>query len=182
MLFRSSSSGITLNTGAIVDDIVTIVSFASVNVTTGSYDVFNIHYADLSNEASYTASGFTLVDGNELLFLNGTIVNAEDYNISGQTISFVNAVSGKLTILQWTNDNLGVPNGTPVNVDVYTAIGQDTYSFSFDPNAFNLYNNGVLQLETVDYSVTSGSYTLADTPASNLNTLGQQTFARTGAV
>ena len=46
----------------------------------------------------------------------------------------------------------------------------------------DLYNNGALLLETVDYTVTSGSYTLAQTPTSNLNILVEQTFTRNGAV
>jgi len=179
----SGSTGtVTLATGANLNDIVTIISFASVGGS-GTYNSFSRNTATLSNVGSYTASGFTLVSGNELLFLNGTVINAQDYNISGQTISFVNAVSGDLEIIQWTNNNLGVPNGTPANVDIYTTVGQSLYPFTFNPLAFNLYNNGVLLLETVDYTVAGGtSYTLAQTPTSNLNILVQQTFYRTGAV
>ena len=77
---------------------------------------------------------------------------------------------------------MGVPNGTPVNDDVYTTIGQTIYAFTFNPLAFNLWNNGALLLETVDYTVATGTYTLSQTPTSNLNILVQQTFARTGAV
>jgi len=179
----SGSTGtVTLNVGANASDIITIISFASVSTSTGTYNSFSRNSATLSNTGSYTASGFTLVSGNELLFLNGTVVNAQDYNISGQTISFVNAVSGDLQIIQWTNNNLGVPNGTPSNTDIYTTIGQTLYPFTFNPLSFNLYNNGVLLLETVDYSVTTGSYTLAQTPTSNLNILVEQSFNRTGAV
>jgi len=179
----SGSTGtVTLATGAVVNDIVTIISFASVGGS-GTYNSYSRNSASLSNVGSYTASGFTLVSGNELLFLNGTVINAQDYNISGQTISFVNAVSGDLEVIQWTNNNLGVPNGTPQNVDIYTTVGQTLYPFTFNPLAFNLYNNGVLLLETVDYTVAGGSsYTLAQTPTSNLNILVQQTFNRTGAV
>jgi hypothetical protein len=179
--FTDSSSTVTLSTGATAGDIITVISFRSVSSTTGTYASFSRNSATLSSQSSYTASGFTLVSGNELLFLNGTVINAQDYNIAGQTITFVQAVTGDLQIVQWTNNNLGVPNGTPVNTDIYTIAGQSLYSFSFDPNAFNLYDNGCLLLETVDYSVTTGSYTLAQTPTSNLNILVQETFQRTGA-
>ena len=108
-------------------------------------------------------------------------MNAQDYNISGQTITFINAVSGDLQVIQWTNNNLGVPNGSPKNVDVYTTAGQALYSYSYDANAFNVYDNGVLLLETVDYSVATGSYTLSQTPTTNTALLVQQTFQRTGA-
>ena len=178
-----STGLVTLAIGAVANDIVTIISFASVNVSTSTtYNSFTTNSATLSNVGSYTASGFTLVSGNELLFLNGTVVNAQDYNITGQTISFVNAVSGDLQIIQWVDNNQGQPNGNPTNTDTYTTIGQALYPFTFNPLAFNLYNNGVLLLETVDYSVTAGSYTLAQTPNSNLNILVEQSFNRTGAV
>jgi hypothetical protein len=180
--YTDASGSVTLATGATVNDIITIISFKSVNSTSGVYASFTRNVVTLDNQINYTASGFTLVGGNELLFLNGTVVNAQDYNISGQTISFITAASGDLEVIQWSNNNLGVPNGTPVNIDTYTVIGQSLYTFSFDPNAFNLYNNGVLQLETIDYTVATGTYTLTSTPSSNLNILVQQTFNRTGAV
>ena len=178
-----STGTVTLATGANLNDIITIISMASISASTSTtYNSFSRNSATLNNDGSYTASGFTLVSGNELLFLNGTVINAQDYNISGQTISFVNAVSGDLQIIQWTNNNQGQPNGNPSNTDTYTIIGQSLYPFVFNPLAFNLYNNGVLLLETVDYSVTTGSYTLAQTPTSNLNILVEQSFNRNGAV
>jgi hypothetical protein len=180
--FTDASASITLTNGATAGDDITIISFRSVNSSTSAvYNSFSRNTATLSNQGTYTASGFTLVSGNELLFLNGTVVNAQDYNISGQTISFVSAATGDLQIIQWTDNNLGVPNGNPVNTDVYTTSGQSLYSFSYDPNAFNLYANGVLLLETSDYTVTTGSYTLANTPMNNTTILVQQTFSRTGA-
>jgi len=150
--------------------------------TNPNYNSFTRNSVTLSNQLNYTASGFTLYSGNELLFLNGTVVNAQDYTISDQTISFYSAATGDLQVIQWSDNNLGVPNGNPVNADIYTTIGQATYTFNMNPLAFNLWNNGALLLETVDYSVTSGSYTLAQTPTSVLNVLVQQTFTRTGAV
>jgi len=45
-----------------------------------------------------------------------------------------------------------------------------------------LYENGVLLLESTDYTVGSGTYTLANSPTTTANTMLQQTFARTGAV
>jgi hypothetical protein len=170
-----------LTTGANSGDIVTIISFASVDSVSATYNSFTRYDDTLSNQAIYTASGW-LVSGSELIFLNGTVVNAQDYNISGQDIAFINAVSGDLQVFIWAQNNLSVPNGTPVNVDAFTVIGQTIYPFTFDPLAFNLWNNGALLLETVDYSVASGTYTLASTPTTNLNILVQQTFSRTGAV
>jgi hypothetical protein len=177
-----STGNVTLNTGATVGDIVTIISFRSVNSSTGVYASFSRNSATLSNQTSYTVSGFTLNDGYELLFLNGTVVNAQDYNLSGQTINFIQNVSGDLQVIQWSQNNLGVANGTPVNVDTYTVIGQTIYPFSFNSQAFNLYNNGVLLLQGTDYTTGTGTYTLTTAPTTILNILVQQTFARTGAV
>jgi len=178
-----STGTVTLATGATLGDKITIVSMKSVNSTTGVYASFTRNSASLSNQGSYTASGFTITDGYELLFLNGTVVNAQDYNLSDQTITFVGNTSGDLEVIQWSPNNLGVANGTPVNVDAFTVIGQSNYSFSYNINAFNLYNNGILQFNGTDFTATSGSlYTLTTTPTVNTNILVQQTFARTGAV
>ena len=177
-----STGNVTLTIGANAGDVVTIVAFRSVNSSTGVYASFSRNSDTLSNQAAYTASGFTLNDGFELLFLNGTVVNAQDYNLSGQTINFIQNVSGDLQVIQWTPNNLGVANGTPVNVDTYTVIGQTIYPFSFNSQAFNLYNNGVLLLQGTDYTIGTGTYTLTTAPTTILNILVQQTFARTGAV
>ena len=172
------------------------VSVSYANTTTGAmtavgtiifanpyYNSFSINTADLTNSSDYTASGFTLTSGYELLFLNGTIMNDQDYDIIGQTITnFPSITTGKLTILQWTPNNLGIPNGNCVNEVTNTIIGQVTYPFSYDTNAFNLYANGIMYEQEVDYTTGVGGYTLAVTPDTILTTLVNQTFARTGAV
>ena len=177
-----STGTVTLAVGAVTGDIITITSFKSVNAGTGVYASFSLNSATLTNQATYTASGFTLNTGFELLFLNGTIVNAQDYDISGQDITFIGNASGRLEVLQWTPNNLGVANGTPVNIDAFTTIGQTIYPFSFNINAFNLFSNGVLFKQATDYTVATGSYTLSTAPLTNTTIMVQQTFARTGAV
>ena len=100
----------------------------------------------------------------------------------GQTITaFPNLVNGKLTIIQWANNNLDVPAGTPINVVANTIIGQDTYPFSYVANALNIYQNGVLLDYDTDYTAGFGEYTLAVTPDNANQTLLQQTFDRTTA-
>jgi hypothetical protein len=173
---------VTLANGAATGDFIAIISFKSVNSSSGVYASFTHNQTTLTNQGSYTASGFTLVDGFELLFLNGTIVNAQDYNVSGQTITFTDNVSGILEIVQWSENNLSVANGTPVNVDAFTVIGQTIYPFSYNSLAFNLYSNGVHLRETVDFTTATGTYTLQYTPNNNFTIMVQQTFARTGAV
>lgn len=180
--YTDASGSVTFGTGVILNNIVTIISFRSTNASTGSYNSFSRNSAVLTNAGSYTASGFTLVSGYELLFLNGTVVNEQDYDISGQVInSFPNVVNGDLEIIQWTANNLGVPNGTPVNSLINTIINQAAYSFSFTSGGFNLYQNGVLLKLGTDFTTTTGQYTLTVTPDTVSNILLQQTFARAGA-
>lgn len=180
--YIDAASSVTLATGATTGDVITVASFKSSNSSTGVYASFTRNTATLVNAASYIASGFTLNSGFELLFLNGTVVNENDYDIIGQEIdNFPSLVTGTLTIIQWSPNNLTTPNGNPVNIIAYTQSGVTTYPFSYDVNAFNLYENGVMIRQSTDYSTATGTYTLTDTPTGS-NIMQQQTFARTGAV
>ena len=178
-----STGTVTLSVGADLGDIVTIISMKSVNLVTGSYNSFSRETVDLTSVSEYTASGFTLVSGYELLFLNGMVVNDQDYDIVGQTIqNFPDLVTGKLTIIQWSNSNLNIPNGTPINVSINSVTGVDTYPFSFIADALNIYQNGVLLDADTDYTAGFGEYTLSEVPFDTNQILLQQTFNRTGAV
>ena len=180
--YTDAAGGVTFGTGVVLDNIITIISFRSTNSATGSYASFSRNSATLTAAGSYTASGFTITSGYELLFLNGTVVNEQDYDIIGQTITnFPDAATGQLEIIQWTANNLGVPNGTPVNEVIQTVIGQVTYPFSFTSGGFNLYQNGVLLKLDTDFTTESGAYTLTNSPDTVSNVILQQTFARAGA-
>jgi hypothetical protein len=173
---------VTLANGAIAGDYISIISFKSVNSTAGVYASFTINQATLTNQANYTASGFTLNSGYEFLFLNGTVVNAQDYDVTDQTITFVGNMTGILEVVQWSQNNLSLPNGDPTNVDAFTVVGQTIYPFSYNSLAFNLFSNGTHLRESVDFTTATGTYTLQYTPDNNYTIMVQQTFARTGAV
>ena len=180
--YTDAAGGVTFGTGVVLDNIITVISFRSTNSSTGTYASFSRNSATLTATGSYTASGFTLISGYELLFLNGAVVNEQDYDIVGQTITnFPNVTTGELEIIQWTGNNLGVPNGTPVNAVIQTIIGQVTYPFSFTSGGFNLYQNGVLLKLGTDFTTVVGAYTLANAPDTVSNVILQQTFARAGA-
>ena len=180
--YTDAAGGVTFGTGVVLDNIVTVISFRSTNSSTGTYASFSRNSATLTSAGSYTASGFTLISGYELLFLNGAVVNEQDYDIIGQTITnFPDVTTGDLEIIQWSANNLGVPNGTPVNAVIQTIIGQVTYPFSFTSGGFNLYQNGVLLKLGTDFTTVVGAYTLANTPDTVNNVILQQTFARAGA-
>lgn len=180
--YTETATDITLNIGAEVNDVITIISFRSRVGIVSTYASFTRNYATLSNANSYTASGFTLNSGYEFLFLNGCALTDQDYDINGQSIlNFPNTISGELLVLQWTPNNLGLPNGNAVNIAINTMLYQSTYPFNFDVSAFNLYRNGLMMQAAQDYVTGTGEYTLVDLPETTSTILLQQTFARTGS-
>jgi hypothetical protein len=180
--YTETSTTVTLTTGAVLNDVVAIVSFRSTDSTGTAYASFTRNYVTLTNASFYTASGFSISSGYELLFLNGAALTDQDYDLVGQTIqNFPNVVTGELLVLQWSANNLGVPNGSPVNISINTTPSVATYTFGLDPNAFNLFLNGSLLDAGSDYTTATNQYTLTVTPTTHLSILQQQTFARTGA-
>lgn len=170
----------------------TITFTTSVSVTAGaqiyryrvassSYPVFSRFEFDLSNDTSYTPTEWNIHSGYELLFLNGTIVNELDYDVSSNTFTnFPSTATGKMVVIQFGSNNLTTPIGTPVNVVTYTVGGTSTYSFSFNASAFELYSNGCLFDNPTDYTTGTNSYVLTTTPVGG-NIMVQQTFASAGA-
>ena len=180
--YTDAASEVTLTSGVEAGSIVTVLSFKSVNSTTGIYASFTRENIELVDASSYTPDGFTLVSGFEFIFLNGIQLSELDYDIvDGVLTGFPSNFTGTLSIIQWSPNNLGQPNGTPVNVLGFTVSGQSIYSFSYNPNAFNIYENGVFLTQGTDFTTSTGTYTLVPTP-DGTNVLVQQTFARTGAV
>lgn len=146
-----------------------------------SYPVFSRWEFDLTSAGSYAPTEWNIHSGYELLFLNGTIVNEQDYDVSGGSFSnFPATATGKMTAIQFGSNNLTTPIGTPVNVVGYTNAGQATYSFGFNANAFELYSNGCLFDTPSDYTTATNTYTFTNIPESG-TILVQQTFASAGA-
>jgi hypothetical protein len=181
--YTENATTVTLNTGAVTGDIITIISFRSVVTSTGtSYASFSRNIIDIVTPSSTVVPGFTLDSGYELLFTNGTVMSDTDYDIvAGNITNFPSPITGKMTVIQWSANNLGVPNGTPVNISINTVVGQTTYTFSYTTGALNLFMNGLLLLLGTDYTTGSGDYTLTNTPTTTLNEILQQSFARAGA-
>ena len=138
----------------------------------------------MSAASSYSPTTFQIVSGAECLFINGTILNDQDYDLASNVLNnFPSVATGNLTIIQFAHNNFGVPAGSPSLISTYTVNGQAVYSFSYDVDAFELYENGCLAVPGVgkDYQTAIGTYTLSPTPTNNTTVLSQQTFARTGA-
>lgn len=149
-----------------------------------TYRTFSRWDVSLSAASTYSPTQFQIISGAEVLFLNGTIVNDQDYDLASNVINNFPAVAtGNLTIIQFDRNNLGVPNGSPAIVSTYTVNGQSVYTFSYDANAFELYENGCLAVPGAgnDYTTATGTYALNPTPNNNITVLSNQTFSRTGA-
>jgi hypothetical protein len=146
-----------------------------------SYPVFSRFEETLTSTTTYTPTDWHFLSGYELPFYNGTIVPDSDYDIVGNTYTITPAVSdGLLTIIQFSANNTTTPTGTPQNVITFANVGQIFYSFNFTNGALGIYANGVLYEGGVDYTTSTNSYTLTNTPTESF-IIQQQTFARAGA-
>ena len=109
-------------------------------------------------------------------------MNELDYDISsGSITNFPNTTTGKLTVIQFSENNLTTPTGTPVNTVRYTVNGQALYSFVYIADAFDLFANGVYNIQGTDYTTGTNTYSFTITPNNSTTVLVQQTFARAGA-
>jgi hypothetical protein len=148
---------------------------------TSSYPVFSRFEATLTSTATYTPTDWEFNSGYELPFYNGTIVPDSDFDIVGNTYTITPSVSdGLLTIIQFSANNTTTPTGTPQNVIAFAVVGQSFYSFNFTSGALGIYANGVLYEGGVDYTTSTNSYTLTNSPTQSF-IIQQQTFARAGA-
>lgn len=147
-----------------------------------SYRPFSRWTASISSVSTYTPTTWALNSGYEKVFLNGASVNDQDYDlIAGAITNFPAVSTGLLSIIQFADSNQTIPIGNQQSVAINTIIGVSTYNYNFDQNAFELYNNGALQIITSDYTQGSSSFTLTTAPTTNLNLLQQTTYTRTGA-
>lgn len=165
----------------------TTVTGVSAGATIYIYRAANTAYRPLSrwsvtltNQSAYTPTTWKFMSGFEKLYLNGAAVNDIDYDLTS-TLSFTQNVSGLLTVIQFAPNILTTPVGAQVTVAVSTIAGQQSYAFSLNPSAFELYRNGPLQDQGTDYTAGSGSYLLADIPTTSNQILQQTTYNRTGA-
>jgi hypothetical protein len=177
-----STGTVTLAVGATLGDQIAIMSFKSVAYSGGAvYPSFTRTSATLINVSAYTPPSIN--SGYEFLFLNGIVLSDLDYDIVGGTITNLPSIAnGLLTIIEWTPNNLTTPNGNPVNILINSIIGQTAYNFGYTAGALNLYINGVLLTQGIDYTTASGGYILTNAPTTVIESQLQQTFARTGAV
>jgi hypothetical protein len=149
--------------------------------SSSSYPVFSRFEDTLTSTSTYTPTDWRFNSGYELPFYNGTIVPDSDFDVVGNTYTITPATSsGLLTVIQFSANNTTTPTGTPQNVITFANAGQIFYSFNFTSGALGIYANGVLYEGGVDYTTSTNSYTLTNTPTQSF-IIQQQTFARAGA-
>lgn len=147
-----------------------------------SYAAFSRWDIPLVDVTTYTPTEWAIRSGYELPFVNGVLINEQDYDIIGTAIqNFPATLTGTMSFIQFGQDNLGTPAGGLANVVRFTIAGTAGYSFTYTPNSFNLYANGLLLQQGVDYTTATGSYTFTSTPDSDLTVLVQQTVVSQGA-
>jgi hypothetical protein len=147
-----------------------------------AYPAYSRFGATVSAQSTYTPTTWQFVSGSEVIFLNGVIVNDQDYDLVANTINnFPSTITGDLQIFSFAPNNQGLPAGLPALATINTAVGVSSYNYSYNTLAFELYNNGCLLNTPTDYTTSTGTYTLTTAPTSNVNVLNQQTFNRTGA-
>lgn len=147
-----------------------------------SYRPFSRWTTTLASASSFTPTTWAFDSGYEKLYLNGTAVNDQDYDlVSGALTNFPAASTGLLTVIQFNDNNQTIPIGNQTSQAINEVVGQSVYNYNYDINAFELYNNGALMIPASDYTTGSGIYTLGVAPTSTLNLLQQTTYTRTGA-
>lgn len=149
-----------------------------------SYAPFSRYDQDVSAITSFTPTTYSLNNGYESIYINGVQINEVDYDLTGNTISgFPAAVTGRMSIILYSPNNLSVPASNIANTVAYSTAGQTTYAFVSNPLSMEVYANGALLTKGVgyDYTASANNYILTTAFDNNITLLNQQTFARTGA-
>jgi hypothetical protein len=88
-----------------------------------------------------------------------------------------------VTVIQYSENNFGVPASNVTNTVTYSINGALSYIFPNNPLSMEIYANGVLLAKgsSFDYTATSAGYNLTQAFNNNFTLLNQQTFARIDA-
>ena len=149
-----------------------------------SYPPFTRYDQDVTGITTFTPTTYAINNGFESIYVNGAQISEIDYNISGSAVDgFPSPLTGRLTIIMFTPNNLGVPASNITNTVAYSVINQITYAFPNNPLSMQLYANGAYFYKgaSYDYTAASNSYSLNTAFNNNVTLLNQQTFARIGA-
>ena len=148
------------------------------------YAPFTRYDQDVSGITSFLPTEYEVRNGFEFLFVNGVQISEIDYDINPTTNAiggFPSPLTGRLSVIQFTPNNLAVPASNIANTPTYSVNGQATYPFNSNPLSMEVYANGCLLTKTYDYNAYAASWVLTTPFGNNDTLLNQQTFARMGA-
>ena len=148
------------------------------------YAPFTRYDQDVSAITSFLPTEYEVRNGFEFIFVNGVQISEIDYNVNVTTNAidgFPGVLTGRLTVIQFTPNNLAVPASNIANTPTYSVSGQATYPFNSNPLSMEVYANGCLLTKTYDYNAYAASWVLTTAFGNNDTLLNQQTFARIGA-
>jgi hypothetical protein len=148
------------------------------------YKPFVRYEFDVTAINSLTPTLIGVQSGFEQIYVNGAQLNEVDYDLTANTFSgFPAPVTGKVELILFAPNNLGIPCSNITNTVAYTVSGGLTYNFANNPLAMQVYANGVLlpKGSGYDYTPNPTGYNLAVAYPNNFTLLNQQTFARIGA-
>lgn len=166
-------------TEATVDDSIYIFT-----ATGAAYKPFVRYEFDVTAINSLTPTLIGVQSGFEQIYVNGAQFNEVDYDLTTNTFSgFPAPVTGKVELILFAPNNLGIPCSNITNTVAYTIIGLLPYNFPNNPTAMQIYANGALLPKGAGYDYTpySTGYNLAVAYQNDVTLLNQQTFARIGA-
>jgi hypothetical protein len=160
---------------------LTIYRFRASGTTYRPFSRYTVSFASTS---TYTPTEWAVNSGFEEIFVNGSQFNEIDYDITaGALTGFPSAITGNFTLIQWNQNNFGVPCSNIINTITYSQASQLAYPFNSNPLAMEVYANGVLLAKGAgyDYTATSTNWILSTAFPDGYTLLNQQTFARDGA-
>jgi hypothetical protein len=151
-----------------------------------NYAPFTRYDQDVSAITTLLPTEYVIRNGFEYVFINGTQLSEIDYDIEVTTSAlsgFPAPLTGRLSIIQFTPNNLAVPASNIANTPTYSVSGQSTYPFNSNPLSMEVYANGCLLIKGsgYDYTAAAASWVLTTAFTNNDTLLNQQTFARIGA-
>lgn len=165
--------------GATTDNVVYRYRDAGSN-----YSPFTRYDQDVSAITTFSPTAYALNNGFEMVFINGCQINEIDYNLTLNVLDgFPSPMTGKLSIVMFTQNNLSIPASNVANTTAYSTAGQTTYPFASNPLAMEVYANGALLTKGsgYDYTASAANFILVTEYPDNVTLFNQQTFARIGA-
>jgi hypothetical protein len=146
------------------------------------YKPFYRYSFDATALSTYSSTIIDIRSGFEQLYANGSQFNEIDYDLTNNVFSgFPSPLTGKVDLIVYAPNNLGVPCSNVTNFVAYSINGSLTYNFASNPLAMQVFANGAMLVKGFDYTPNTSSYNLTLAFPNNFTLLNQQSYSRNGA-